>query len=80
LCWDNDEARRRKLAHGLWATECLPGQLHQELPMPPRFEQAAALVNEEMVTSQIPCGPDLERHLQTISKYFDAGFDEVYVN
>lgn len=80
ICWDNDEARGRKLAHDLWATECLPGQLHQELPMPAHFEQAATLVDEEMVASQIPCGPDPERHLQAISKYLEAGFDEVYVN
>lgn len=80
LCFDADEARARQLAHRLWPTDCLPGQLNQELPMPAHFEQAASLVSEEMVAEQIPCGPDPERHAAAISAYLEAGFDEIYLN
>jgi hypothetical protein len=31
------------------------------------------------VGEAIPCGPDPEKHLQSIRQYIDAGFDEVYV-
>lgn len=80
VCWDQDEKRARKLAHELWPTEVLEGQLAQELPMPAHFEAAASTVTEEMVAEAIACGPDPERHMQAISAYLDAGFDEVYVN
>jgi len=80
VCWDTDEARAKKLAHEVWATECLPGQLNQELAMPTFFESAASLVTEEMVADKVVCGPDPERHVAAIQQYLDAGFDQVYVN
>lgn len=80
VCWDTDEGRARKLAHRIWPTESLPGQLAQELPTPRHFEQAATLVTEEMVTSHISCGPDPALHVAAIQKYVDAGFDEIYIN
>jgi len=79
VCWDSDESRARKIAHDLWASDALPGQLAQELAMPAHFEQAISIVTEEMVASKIPCGPDPERHLKAISDYLDAGFDELYI-
>jgi alkanesulfonate monooxygenase SsuD/methylene tetrahydromethanopterin reductase-like flavin-dependent oxidoreductase (luciferase family) len=83
-CWAPDEATGRKTAHRYWANSQLPGQLAQELPLPSHFEQASALVTEEMVTEEmvgevIPCGPDPERHLASLQPYLDAGYDEVYV-
>jgi G6PDH family F420-dependent oxidoreductase len=80
VCWDSDEARSRRTAHELWATDFLPGQLNQELALPGHFEQATILVAEDQVADAVACGPDPERHVRAISAYFDAGFDEVYVN
>ena len=80
VCWDQDESRARKLAHELWPTECLSGQLSQELPMPAHFEAAANIVTEEMVGDTLACGPDPEKHVKAISAYLEAGFDQVYVN
>lgn len=80
VCWDDDESTARKTAHRLWATESLPGQLNQELPLPSQFEQAASLVTEDMVADAIPCGPDPERHAAKLASYLEAGFDELYVN
>jgi G6PDH family F420-dependent oxidoreductase len=80
VCWDQDEQRARKLAHELWPTECLEGQLSQELPLPAHFESAASIVTEDMVADAVACGPDPERHLAAIAEYIDAGFDEVYIN
>jgi G6PDH family F420-dependent oxidoreductase len=80
VCWDQDEKRARKLAHELWPTEGVEGQLAQELPLPSHFEAAAANVTEEMVADLVACGPDPERHVAAILKYVEAGFDEVYVN
>ena len=80
VCWGRDESAVRKLAHDLWRTTGVPGELSQELPMPAHFEQAAQNVTEEMVAEKIACGPDPERHVSVLRKYLDAGFDEVYVS
>ncbi|HWF22622.1 MAG TPA: TIGR03557 family F420-dependent LLM class oxidoreductase [Acidimicrobiales bacterium] len=80
VCWGDDEAQARKVAHELWATELLPGQLNQELSVPKHFQEGASLVTQDMVAEKVTCGPDPERHAAAISAYLDAGFDEVYVN
>jgi G6PDH family F420-dependent oxidoreductase len=80
VCWGPDEGQAIKQAHALWATESLPGQLNQELPMPAHFEQAASLVTPEQVAEQVPCGPDPERYVAAITEYRDAGFDEIFIN
>jgi G6PDH family F420-dependent oxidoreductase len=80
VCWDDDDAKARKTVHRLWPNEGLPGELAQVLPTPEHFEQASELVTEEMVAESTPCGPDVERHVEAIKEYADAGFDELYVN
>jgi G6PDH family F420-dependent oxidoreductase len=79
VCWDEREDRARATAHRVWPSELLPGELGQVLPTPAHFEQACRLVSEEMVAEAIPCGPDLERHMQLMGRYAEAGFDELYV-
>ena len=32
-----------------------------------------------MVAEVVPCGPDLERHVELIHEYDQAGVDELYV-
>jgi G6PDH family F420-dependent oxidoreductase len=80
VCWGEDEAAARRTVHRLWPNEALPGELAQILPTPAHFEQACALVTEELVAGQLPCGPDLERHLAAVEAYAEAGFDELYVS
>jgi G6PDH family F420-dependent oxidoreductase len=79
VCWGEDEATARKLAHEIWPTSGVPGQLHQDLPTPAHFEQAASAVTVEAATRGTPCGPDPEVHVAAIRQYVDAGFDEVAV-
>ena len=80
VCWGKDEAAARKTAFELWPNTLVPGQLSQELALPSHFEQASELVTEDKLAETIPCGPDPERHLESIRQYVDAGFDEVYVS
>ncbi len=79
VCWGSDEAKARKTAYRLWPNDALPGELAQILPTPQHFEQASQLVTEEMIAEQTPCGPDIDRHVQILTQYAEAGFDEVYV-
>jgi G6PDH family F420-dependent oxidoreductase len=79
VCWGPDAAACRATAHRVWPNEALPGELAQVVPTPAHFEQATELVTEDLVAETIPCGPDLEPHLQKLQQFADAGFDEVYV-
>ncbi len=79
-CYGTDEKAAKKLAHKLWANEQLPGELAQVLPTPAHFEQASSIVTEDMVAETLPCGPDPERHVSSVTQYLEAGFDEIYVN
>jgi G6PDH family F420-dependent oxidoreductase len=79
VCYGSDEAEARRTAHRLWPNEVLPGELAQVLPTPEHFEQAASLVTEDMVAEAVPCGPDLERHIESVQEYADAGVDELYI-
>jgi G6PDH family F420-dependent oxidoreductase len=79
VCYAADEAEARRTAHRLWPNDGLPGELAQVLPTPEHFEQAAELVTEEMIAENVPCGPDLERHFESLQEYADAGVDELYV-
>jgi G6PDH family F420-dependent oxidoreductase len=79
VCWAEDEDYARRTVHRLWPNEELPGELAQVLPTPAHFEQATELVTEEMVAESVPCGPDLDRHIEQIKAYEEAGFDELYI-
>jgi G6PDH family F420-dependent oxidoreductase len=77
VCWGPDAGQARKTMHRLWATDEIPGEAMQLLPLPRHFAQLAGLISEDMITA--PCGPDPSVHISGIRAYADVGFDEVYV-
>ena len=79
VCLAEDEASARATVRRLWPNESLPGELSQTLPTPSHFEQASELVSVEMVAEEVPCGPDLEAHVEKIREFEEAGFDELYI-
>ncbi len=78
-CWGEDQAQALSLAHRLWPNEQMPGELAQVLPTPAHMEQGSELVTEEMIAEAVPCGPDIDLHVEAIQVYADAGFDELYI-
>ena len=80
VCFAESEDEGVRIAHERWANEGLPGELAQVLPSPKHFEQASALVTEDMTRQAHACGRDPDKHLESIRKYVDAGYDEIYVN
>jgi G6PDH family F420-dependent oxidoreductase len=80
ICWGADEAECVKTVHRLWPNEALGGELAQVLPMPAHYEAACDPITEAMVAEAVPCGPDPDKHAAAIQAFFDAGYDEVYVN
>ena len=79
VCYGPDAGAAVETAHRIWANEELPGELAQVLPDPEHFEQASSLVTPEMVGETVPCGPDLDKHLEAIQRFADAGVDELYI-
>lgn len=80
VCYHKSEAQARKIAHEIWPNAAIRGDLGQELPTPTHFEQAAQMVTEADVAEVVVCGPDVQRHLDAIQEYIDAGFDHVYIH
>jgi G6PDH family F420-dependent oxidoreductase len=80
VCWATDEASARKTAHTVWPNTSVPGQLGQDLPTPSHFEQAAELVTEDDVASKVVCGPAVERYVEQVQAYADAGYTHVYLH
>jgi G6PDH family F420-dependent oxidoreductase len=77
VCFMADEDEARRTAHRLWPNEALPGELAQVLPTPAHFEQACELVRPEQLSA--PVGPDLDRHIESLKEYEQAGVDELFV-
>ncbi|KQX07612.1 MULTISPECIES: TIGR03557 family F420-dependent LLM class oxidoreductase [unclassified Leifsonia] len=48
-----------------------------ELPNPVNFEAASTTVRADDIREQFACGPDVERHLEVIGQFTDAGFDHI---
>jgi G6PDH family F420-dependent oxidoreductase len=77
ISWDPDRDRAVARAHeqfrwfgGGWA-------VNSELPVPSGFAGATQFVRPEDVAENIPCGPDLDRIVEAVSAYWEAGFTDV---
>ncbi len=79
-CYGPDRDEALATAHRLWSNAGIPGELAQVLPSPAHFEQAATLVTPEMVGESMPCGPDVDHHVEMLRPYVDAGYDELYIS
>jgi G6PDH family F420-dependent oxidoreductase len=77
VCFMDDEQRAMETVLRLWPNEGLPGELAQVLPTPSHFEQACELVTAEHIVT--PVGPDLDKHVESLQQYADAGVDELFV-
>jgi len=80
VCWAADERSARRTAHEWWPTAAMESSLSWELPLPKHFQDVATLVTEDAVAESIVCGPDVDRHVEAITKYADAGYDHVCIH
>lgn len=79
VAWADTEDEGVEIAHRLWSTGGLPGELAQVLPSPRHFEQASQLVTRESTRESVTCGSDPDRNVEALTPFVEAGFDEVYV-
>jgi G6PDH family F420-dependent oxidoreductase len=77
LSYDPDErvAITRAMHQFRWFTG--DWKVNAELPVPASFDAASKTVREEDVSSQMPCGPDIRRHVAGVREYETAGFTHV---
>jgi G6PDH family F420-dependent oxidoreductase len=52
-------------------------RVNAELPVPASFDAASKTVREQDVTAQMPCGPEVERHIAGVREFAAAGFTHV---
>ena len=64
-------------AHDQFRWFGLGWKVNTDLPGPSSFEDATQFVTPEQVAEQLPCGPDVEEHVEKIRPFLDAGFTEV---
>ena len=77
MAWapDEDSAVKAVLETSRWAVT--GWKVMSELPNPVNFESASATVRPEDITKQFAVGPDVERYVQHVQRYVDAGFDHL---
>jgi G6PDH family F420-dependent oxidoreductase len=77
LAYDIDEqaAVKRVMDQFRWFTG--GWRVNAELPLPASFEVASKTVREDDVTAQMPCGPDVQRHLAGIREFEAAGYTHI---
>jgi G6PDH family F420-dependent oxidoreductase len=80
VCWGPDEAAARKLAHEQFAWSLGGWKIQSELPNCVNFEAYTKVVSEDQVAEAIPSGPNIEKIVDTVRKYVDAGFTELALN
>ena len=77
ICWDPDEDAAVKRAHEQFRWFGGGWNVNADLPTTAGFASASQFVRPEDVAGSIPCGPDLDRIVEAVSAYWDAGFTDV---
>ena len=77
LCYDRDLDVAIDRAYQQFRWFGLGWKVNADLPGPSSFAAATQFVTPAQVAAGLPCGPDVETHLQQIKPFLDAGFTEV---
>lgn len=79
VCYDADEAAAVQRAHEQFRWFGGGWKVNAELPGTAAFAAASQFVTPGDVAESIPCGPDVDRHVEAIHKFVDAGFTHVAI-
>ncbi|MEP7737256.1 LLM class F420-dependent oxidoreductase [Nocardioides sp. 31GB23] len=77
ICWDPDEDAARERAHAQFRWFAGGWKVNADLPTTSGFAGATQFVRPEDVAENIPCGPDLDKIVEAVSAFEDAGFTDV---
>ncbi len=77
VAYDPDRDAAVQRAHEQFRWFGLGWKVNTDLPNPESFEGATQFVTPDQVAEQLPCGPDVDEHVEKIKPFVDAGFTEV---
>ncbi len=77
VCWDRDRDAAIARAHDQFRWFGGGWQVNAELPTPAAFAAATRYVRPEDVAEAIACGPDLDRIVEAVRAYREAGFTDI---
>ncbi|CAN5275465.1 TIGR03557 family F420-dependent LLM class oxidoreductase [soil metagenome] len=77
LSWAADEKTAVDTAWDRFRFGAPGWKVMAELPNPVNFEAATSMVRREDIAEMIACGPDVERHVEQVRTFLDAGFDRL---
>jgi G6PDH family F420-dependent oxidoreductase len=72
---DHRTAVRRAMDQFRWFTG--NWRVNAELPVPASFDAASKTVREQDVSTKMPCGPDVHRHVAGIREFETAGYTHI---
>jgi G6PDH family F420-dependent oxidoreductase len=79
ICWDPDEETAVKRAHEQFRWFAGGWSVNADLPTTAGFAAATQFVRPEDVAENIPCGPDLDRVVEVVKPYWEAGFTDIAI-
>ncbi|MGL4174530.1 MAG: TIGR03557 family F420-dependent LLM class oxidoreductase, partial [Dermatophilaceae bacterium] len=77
VCWDPSEDAAVQRAHEQFRWFGGGWKVNADLPTPMGFSGASQFVRPDDVARSIPCGPDLDRVVEAVAPYWEAGFTDV---
>jgi G6PDH family F420-dependent oxidoreductase len=77
VAYDSDRDAAIRRAHEQFRWFGLGWKVNADLPNPDSFEAATQFVTPEQVAEALPCGPDVDEHVEKIRPFIDAGFTEL---
>lgn len=80
VCYAESEREAEDTVSRIWPNSGLTGELSQVLRTVAHFEQAVEMLDREQITRHIACGPDPDKHVESIKQFVSAGYDHVYVH
>jgi len=77
VAYDVDTAAAIKRAREQFRWSVAGWEVMAELPGPKHFAAASELAREDDIAKQVPCGPDVDAHVDAVKRFVDAGFTHV---
>ena len=77
ICWDPDEEAAVARAHEQFRWFAGGWAVNADLPTTAGFAGATQFVRPEDVAENIPCGPDLDAIVETVSAFWQNGYTDV---